>query len=287
MYGYTTTPSMEATRRAVLGGLGTMAVGATGATVYGGFTSDRAGTPTALVAGSLLEVASSVEGGEVEAHGSAAARRLVLDGLRDPDAVALADPRLFDGLSQTATLFATNSLVIAYDQSSPHASALQDDWQRALSREGMRVGRTDPDLDPLGYRTVMALRLAETRTAVDADEVLEGTQVVPETEVLNLLEAGELDAAFVYGNMADQRGLPSVSLPTWLNFSDPSAADRYRQVSYELPDVTVRGAPIRYGVVARTRAGQSWVDDLVSDQSRLESFGFTVPEPYPKRNQLV
>lgn len=279
---------MELTRRSLLGSVGVAAVASlTGATIYGETVADGEQRPTALVAGSLFEVATQVPGATVEAHGSAAVRRLILDGHREPDAVALADPVLFEGISSTATLFATNSLVLAYNPDSEFAQRLQRDWRSTVQQTAVTVGRTDPDLDPLGYRTVMALELAARRTDLAVDTVLANTTTIPETDLLNVLEGGELDAAFAYRNMAVQRDLPYVELPTWMNFSDPAATDQYRQATYDLGDKTVRGAPICYGATAVTDAGTAWVDRLVTDADRLESMGFTVPQTYPERDRSV
>ena len=276
---------MDATRRSLLrAGGGAVALGAAGALGYGqAVGSSGAESVEALVAGSLLNVATAVEGASVEAHGSAAVRRLVVEGLREPDAVALADPRLFEGVSDRATLFATNALVVAYDPESPHADALADDW-RAIADPDVSVGRTDPDQDPLGYRTVMALELAERRGDVEADAVLESSTVFRETDLLNVLEQGAVDAAFAYRSMAAERGLPATSLPDAIDFSSPDHADEYAQASYYLDHRTVEGAPIRYAATATTPRGERWVEHLVSGRERLEANGFGVPESYPVRD---
>lgn len=258
-------------RRAFLAGAGgTTAVGLGAASLV----LDGGGAPTALVAGSLQSVASRVPGANVEAHGSVACRRYVLDGLRDPDALALADSVLFEAIHDRPWLFATNALVVA---ANPDAD-LPDDWQAVLAGD-YDVGMTDPDQDPLGYRTVLALRLSE----FDADEVLASVSAFPETSLLRTLEAGGLDAAFCYRNMAVDHDLPSYDLPAAVDFSDPSRADHYATVSYDLGDRTVQGAPIRYGAAALTDAGTDWVQSLVADERRLRDAGFSVPDQFPRR----
>lgn len=219
---------MTVTRRGALrAGGAALALGTVGTVVYG-----RHGASTAvraLVAGSLLHVAEGLGGATVEAHGSAAVRRLVVEGARDPDAVALADPRLFDGVADRAALFATNALVVAYDPESSHAATLRHDWRVALGHEDCVLGRTDPDLDPLGYRTVMALRLAGRGSDLDAAAVLGRSRVLQETDLTNVLEAGGVDAAVVYRNMAVQRDRPHVGFPDRLDSSSPAHAEAYRR----------------------------------------------------------
>lgn len=275
-------------RRSVVRGLGLACAGGVGAVGSAGFGSGRGSTSArALVAGSLLELASAIPGASVEAHGSVAVRRLALDGLREPDAIALADPRLFAGLSERTTLFATNALVLAYAPDSRHAEAIEADWQAAIERPGIDLGRTDPKQDPLGYRTVMALRLAARAYGVEARSVLEAAAVFLETDLLNVLEAGGIDAAFAYRNMAVQRDLPYVELPDAIDFSDPALADTYGTVSYDLGTETVRGAPIRYAAAAMTDAGKPWVERLVTAGATLRAAGFHVPADYPRREQRV
>ena len=280
---------MDVSRRTLLrtGGAATV-LGAGGAFAYGRFSgSAGGGEPTALVAGSLLRVCTRVPGASVEAHGSAAVRRLVVEGLREPDAVALADPRLFDGVSDRATFFATNALVITYDPDSSYADDLRDDWRSAITADGVEVGRTDPDQDPLGYRTVMALELAERRYGIDADAVLGASRVFRETDLLNVVEQGGIDAAFAYRNMAVERDLPSVSLPVEVDFSDPGHAEAYASVSYDLDHATVHGTPIQYAATALTERGVDWVGRLVTARDRLEESGFVVPAEYPRYDQRL
>lgn len=257
-------------------GLGTTLAGGTGLL---GETDEE--TANVLVAGSLAGVAADTPGASIEAHGSLAARRLLLNGGRDPDAVALADPTLFAGLADEVTLFATNALVVAYNPDSEFAAAIEDDWATALARGDLRLGRTDPSDDPLGYRTVMAMRLAGRRGLADP-AVLDGSQVLPETALVQNVELGKLDAAFAYRSMAREHDLPAVSLPASIDFSDPGYADEYASVSLALPETTVRGAPIRYGVAALTETGREWTQRLATGTERLAAHGFSTPADYPR-----
>lgn len=243
-------------------------------------------TVKALVAGSLVSVATDVPGATVEAHGSLVVRQLLADDARDPDVVAMADPALFAGIADRTTLFASNALVLAYHPESTHADAFEADWADALTREGVRVGRTDPAADPLGYRTVLALRLADRRGIADASTADRAT-VLPETSLGRNLELGELDAAFVYESMAVEHGVPFVDLPSVIDFSDPERAETYASVSLELAERTVRGAPIRYGATALTDRGGAWFKDAVGGTRRLREHGFTVPDDYPRRQRVT
>ncbi|WP_135827021.1 substrate-binding domain-containing protein [Halorussus ruber] len=246
-----------------------------------GPTDRERGRATVLVAGSLQQIATKVGAASVEAHGSVACRRLLEDGLRDPDAVALADPRLFSGLTDRVTCFATNALVVALRED---LADEYDDWRALVSDSDRTLGRTDPERDPLGYRTVMALRLADRNGGgIDAEAVLDRTNVFPETGLLRTLEAGGIDAAFAYRNMAVEHDLPSLALPDRIDFSNPEFADDYARASVELNDRTVTGAPIRYAANARTPRGEEWVEKLTGAIETLETRGFGIPDSYPRQ----
>ncbi len=267
-------------------GAGAFAVRSGSGASDGGSADDAESAADVLVAGSLQRVAGRVGRASVEAHGSVACRRLLADGLRDPDAVALADPGLFAGLADRATCFATNALVVAVapdGAAAEYASGDGGDWRALLADEDLALGRTDPERDPLGYRTVMALRLAE---GVDAEAVLARTSVFPETGLLRTLEAGGVDAAFAYRNMAVAHDLPSLDLPDAVDFSDPDRADEYARASVELADRTVTGAPIRYAARGRTDRGREWVRRLASARETLTAAGFGVPESYPVEREI-
>ncbi|WP_135854643.1 substrate-binding domain-containing protein [Halorussus salinus] len=239
-----------------------------------------AGRPNALVAGSLHRIANAVGDASVEAHGSVACRRLLEDGLRDPDAVALADPALFAGLAERVTCFATNALVVAVRE---ELADRYDDWRALVADRDLALGRTDPDRDPLGYRTVMALELAD---GIDADALADRIDVFPETGLLRTLEAGGIDAAFAYRNMAVEHDLPYLSLPDGIDFSNPELADEYAEETLELADRTVRGAPIRYAATGRTPRGREWVRALGAARETLRDAGFGVPEAYPREREV-
>jgi len=242
--------------------------------------SASAGTANVLVAGSLQQLAGEVGDASVEAHGSVACRRLLEDGARDPDAVALADPTLFDGLAERVTCFATNALVVA---ARDEVADRYDDWRALVADRDLALGRTDPDRDPLGYRTVMALRLAD---GVDADALSDRIDLFPETGLLRTLEAGGIDAAFAYRNMAVEHDLPYLDLPERIDFSNPELADAYADASVELSDRTVRGAPIRYAATGRTPRGREWVKRLGAARETLRDAGFGLPETYPREREV-
>jgi molybdate/tungstate transport system substrate-binding protein len=279
-----------------------------GAAVLGGlagcssvlYSGRRDSRPVSLLAaGSLYD---ALENGlrpavdatvQTEAHGSAEVARLVVEGQKDPDIVALADVALFGSplRAEWFAEFATNSIVIAYNPDTEGgrqlADAGRDSWYRPLVDGDVALGRTDPDLDPLGYRALFVLELATAHYGTDVDlrEAVPGTeQIYPETQLLGQFETGSIDAAIAYRSMAVERGYAYIDLPAAIDLSDRSFRDSYATASYDLRDGTVvRGDVISYGSVVRHRSPAviDVFDALLTDQY-LTEFGFVVPDDYPR-----
>jgi molybdate/tungstate transport system substrate-binding protein len=284
-------------RRAVLAAAATGL--AAGAGCAGGVVGADEPPVTLLAAGSLYNAFENGLGPtsdaavEIEAHGSAEVARLVADGVKQPDIVSVADTALFDGPlhPEWYAEFATNSLVLAYDGDTEAgerlASAGSERWYEPLLEDELSLGRTDPDLDPLGYRTLFALELATDHYGLDTDlraAIPRRKQLFPETQLVSQFETGAIDAAFTYRNMAIERGYDYVDLPAEIDLGDPDHADAYATASYELPSgKVVEGGPISYGSTVRRPSPA--VFDVFEEQLRgsyLADFGFGVPEDYPR-----
>lgn len=137
--------------------------------------------------------------------------------------------------------FATNELVIAYRDESAYSSVISaENWPAILLRDDVIIGRSDPDADPCGYRTVFAAMLAEEfygRPGL-ADSLLgKNTEYIrpKEVDLVALAETGVIDYMFQYRSVAMQHGLRFLELPDEINLSSPVMADRYATVSYMVP----------------------------------------------------
>jgi len=281
---------MSADRRSVLAALA-------GAASFGGCASALGGSSErvqVLCAGSLQSPLGELDSRldipvAVEARGSAAAAQLVADGVRDPDVVALADAALFESVldPEWYALVATNELAVAYGRETPAGRRIReaDRWFEPILAGDVVLGRTDPDLDPLGYRTLFALELAAAHYGRPdlAEAVLATSGVYPETSLLARLDTGEVDAAVVYRSMASDHGYDTVDLPSAVDLSAPSRADSYGTVSYRLPDGTrVDGGVIEYAATVRHRSEDAVAvfEELASGEL-LADHGFRVPDRYP------
>ncbi|AXG11250.1 extracellular solute-binding protein [Haloplanus rubicundus] len=280
------------------------AVGAAGAAGLAGCVGGRAGARGAdddsvaiLAAGSFQH---ALETGlkpavdvpiRVEAHGSATVARMVAEGQRDPDIVTVADTALFeDPLSPPwYATFTSNAVVLAYNPETAGGRRVAEAarWYDPLVAGDVRLGRTDPDRDPLGYRTLFTLELAG-RHYDDApalrEVVPDRRQIYPETALLGEFETGSIDAAFAYRNMAVERGYDYVSLPDRIDLSDPAHADRYATVSYTLPSGReIRGSLIAYGSTIRrpSEAARS-VFAAHTTGTYLDESGFLRRDAFPR-----
>jgi len=230
---------------------------------------------------------------EIEAHGSATVARLIAEEQRDPDIVTLADTALFDGPLRPTwyAAFASNALVIAYNPGTPGgrrlAAAGADRWFEPLLDGSVRLGRTDPDEDPLGYRALFMLELASRYYDGAPDlrsRLPTRNQIYPETALISQFEVGGIDAAIAYRNMAIERDYAYLELPPPVNLSDPAYADEwYATTQYTLPSgKTVTGGVIRYGSTIRhLRPATRRVFQEQLTGAYLQTFGFIVPRTYP------
>ncbi|WEL20642.1 extracellular solute-binding protein [Halorhabdus sp. BNX81] len=290
------------TRRGILTGVAGLATGL----LAGCLGGER--TASVLAAGSLASAFGETVGPafkrergyafEGEYRGSNAVMRMVADGQRNPDAVVSADAgllreRLRPETADWDVVFATNAVVIAYNPSTPTGSRLADGepWPTVLADADAEIGRTDPDLDPLGYRAVQLFDLAARyydRPEL-ADRLRANTTVDPqEAHLLAAVETGDRAAAVAYRNMAVDRDLPFRDLPPELNFADPALADHYATATYTTEEGReIRGRPIRYNATVpagapRPEAGRAFVGFLARRPDLLERAGLVVPAALPR-----
>ncbi|HDZ20353.1 hypothetical protein LCGC14_0019490 [marine sediment metagenome] len=207
---------------------------------------------------------------KAEAAGSRQCARKISDLGRPGDVFASADYRVAQNLlmlkfARFNIRFAANEMVIAYtDRSIGGESISTDNWPEIVLRRDVACGRSDPNSDPCGYRTLMMFQLAERHYGIDhlADK-LAGRRwhIRPkETDLLVLLEMGEIDYLFIYRSVAAQHGLKMVLLPDEVNLRSPVLAEVYRSaavpVTGKRPGETITrvGEPIVYSVTIPTTA---------------------------------
>jgi molybdate/tungstate transport system substrate-binding protein len=229
----------------------------------------------------------------VEAHGSATVARMIDEGKRDPDIVSVADVALFEKPLSPPwhSVFTSNAVVIAYNPDTEGgkrlAEAGSENWYDALASDDVRIGRTDPDQDPLGYRALFTLELA-SRYYDDASnltkKILQKKQIFPETALISQFESGSIDAAIAYRNMAVERDYEYIELPDQIDLSNPQYDEGwYSTVSYTLPsDQTIQGGFISYGSTIRKMSDAALdVFAVHTTGDYLDEYGFLLREGFP------
>jgi molybdate/tungstate transport system substrate-binding protein len=203
-----------------------------------------------------------------ENSGSVEAARKLTELGKIPDVLAVADYNVIPALLVPAhadwyVTFARNAMVLAYSPDAPGSREITgENWWRVLLRPGVRTGRSDPALDPNGYRVLMVAQLAERhyREPVLAARLLAAMPPrymrPKEADLTALLEAGELDYIWTYRSIAETSRLRYLTLPREINLSDPGLAESYGTVSVRVPgarratadSVEFRAEPILYAL---------------------------------------
>ena len=200
-----------------------------------------------------------------EAAGSRTCARKISDLKRKCDIFASADYSVIDNLlipryADWSIKFATNRMCIAFTEKSNRENEMNDgNWFDILLDKNVHFGRSDPNSDPCGYRTVMVVKLAEKYYRRDglADELLHKDlkYIRPkETDLLALLETGEIDYMFIYRSVAMQHKLKYIDLPDEINLGNFKFENLYRKVSVKITGkkpgeyIVRRGAPMVYGL---------------------------------------
>ncbi len=111
--------------------------------------------------------------------------------------------------------FMASPLVLAYNPQSRFGAELRRGvpWFKVLTQSGIRVGETDPKLDPKGVLSVEAIAAAARKLHDPALATAQSHfEVFPETGLVGRLQAGQLDAGFFYAVEAKTAKLATVAL---------------------------------------------------------------------------
>jgi molybdate/tungstate transport system substrate-binding protein len=240
------------------------------------WTADLSGDVIIFHAGSLTVPLAEMEKNFESMHpgvdilreggGSTKMARMISEVGKTADIMASADYKVIDNnlipkFADWNVRFATNQLVLCYTDQSKYADEVgSDNWHRILLRDGVSWGHSDPNLDPCGYRSVMALKLAEKYYEEPGlfDKLIANrpeANVRPKSvELVNLLKTGNMDYAWEYLSVAVQHELKYITLPEKINLSNYKHDDFYRQACIEVTGkkpgtmITKCGKSITYGV---------------------------------------
>jgi molybdate/tungstate transport system substrate-binding protein len=159
--------------------------------------------------------------------------------------------------------YAGTSMVLAYNPKSKYASQFKAfaDGSEPLSKlftlletPGLKLGRTDPNIDPQGRDFIFMLELAQSYYHLPSDTVAKilGTsdfgsaspsEIYAESSLDSTLESGQLDAASAFVTQAIEQHLAYIPLPPQINLGDASMAAAYKAGS----SVTITGNMTKHG----------------------------------------
>lgn len=211
-----------------------------------------------------------------EPAGSRACARKISEIGKPADVMASADYNVIDNLlipknAKFNALFATNEMAIAYTDKSKYAKEINsENWTDIFMRKGVKVGHSNPNLDPCGYRSMLVTQLAGVyynkpnfykdlfgygKDYKNGEEDTTKVIVRPkETDLLGLLEAGQYDYLYIYKSVAEQHGLKYITLPEKISLKSNKYADFYKQAKFDITGkkpgtfITKKGGSMVYGI---------------------------------------
>jgi molybdate/tungstate transport system substrate-binding protein len=160
--------------------------------------------------------------------------------------------------------YAGTSMVVAYNPASKYASRFKaiasgkeplKDLFTLLETPGLKLGRTDPNIDPQGRDFIYMLELAQSYYHLPSDTVTRilGTaslgsasspQIFAESSLDSTLQSGQLDAASAFITQAVELHLDYIPLPPAISLGDAALAAQYHRASVTIAgNVTKHGSP--------------------------------------------
>jgi len=211
-----------------------------------------------------------------EAAGSRACARKITEIHKPADVMASAAYKVIDNLlipdyAKFNVQFVTNEMAIAYTKHSKYAQEINaQNWTDIFMKKDVKVGHSNPNLDPCGYRSMLVTKLAEKYykkkgfydnllgygESYENGEEPKGKVIVrpKETDLLGLLEAGAYDYLYIYKSVAEQHGLKYIVLPPEVSLKDKRFSDFYKQVEIKITGkkpgsfITKKGSAMVYGI---------------------------------------
>lgn len=209
-----------------------------------------------------------------------------------------------------AIAFVADQLVIAYSNATlqnPEAKTIINDFNEALKTNSsqlyyyafsnltsghVKVGISNPDSDPAGFRAWIVLEIAgyvyaHGNSSYFEDLALSNKANVTASNAAQLvspLESGQIQFLFIYKSAAIAKGLNYIVLPPWLNLGNGSYSSFYSKFTYNLATGPVRGSPIYLFISVPKNASDyqealNYVIYVVQHSSVLEKFGLIPLSP--------
>jgi len=201
--------------------------------------------------------------------------------------------------------YAGTSMVVAYNPKSKYASqfkAIADGSEplknlfTLLQTPGLKLGRTDPNVDPQGRDFIYMLELAQAYYHLPSDTVAKilgtsdfgtasSSQIYAESSLDSTLESGQLDASSAFVTQAIELHLAYIPLIPQINLCCAQYASLYKTATVKLANgMTKSGSPqvIDVTIIGKpTDAGVAFVKYTLSPAglALYKAGGFTVLTP--------
>ncbi len=203
-----------------------------------------------------------------EPSGSILAVRKVTELNKKADVVLVTDETLIKNMlipryADWYIRFYKDSIVLVFTEKSKYTNEIDaKNWYNVLLRKDVRFGYANPDLAPIGYKTLLLWKLADLyykdKPQGGIYAMLKKScpveNVLPDVaDLLFPLESLSLDYAFVYESTAKQHNLKYIRLPKEINLGSPELAETYKRAEIEIEKEKggkekTKGAPITFAL---------------------------------------
>jgi molybdate/tungstate transport system substrate-binding protein len=160
--------------------------------------------------------------------------------------------------------YAGTSMVLAYNPKSKYASQFKaiangtkplSDLFTLLQTPGLKLGRTDPNVDPQGRDFIEMVELAQSYYHLPTDTAAKvlgtsnfgsasSSEIYAESSLDSTLESGQLDAASAFVTQAIELHLSYIPLPAAINLGSAADAAAYKKAKVTLANgKTKSGSP--------------------------------------------
>jgi molybdate/tungstate transport system substrate-binding protein len=202
--------------------------------------------------------------------------------------------------------YAGTSIVVAYNPKSKYASdfkAIADGsknvcslFSSTLQTSGLKLGRTDPNVDPQGRDFIYMVELAQTYCKLPSDTVAKilgtsdfgtakSSQIYAESSLDSTLQSGQLDASSAFITQAIELHLPYIKLPDAISLASAADAASYAKATVKLANgMTKKGSPQVIDITSigtPSAAGTAFIKYTLSSTglAQYSHGGFTVLTP--------
>ena len=228
----------------------------------------------------------------MEPAGSVECARKITELNKPCDIFASSDYKVIDKLlipkyTDWNIKFAANELIIAYNNNSKYADKIsKSNWHEILLKKEILFGRADPNTDPCGYRSVLAIQLAEKyyhKNSLEAKLLIKDNNYIrpKETDLIALLESNAVDYIFLYRSLAEQHKLTYILLPDSINLKKIEYADFYNTAKIAINGkkpgemITQFGEPMVYGITIlkdapNLKAANAFVEFLLNENNGMK-----------------